>query len=523
MNIAVFQPPYPAEGSVASAEACLDWMRMHLEGLKPGQQDLVLLPEYANVPGLGDGEAMREFAVRQGAHFLEAVAASARRLGCLVVLSALTCDGSRWFNRSLGYDAKGLTDLIYDKIHLTDFEREDCGLTPGGALRVFEYAGTRISFATCFDLYFPEHFAALGALGADLVLCSSYQRSESADRIRIQAQSRALDSGTYVIRSSYTRGLDEVAGRSLVVAPDGTILSDAGKAACVIEVKINPGQKFMKPACHGFPDVEHRTLIEEVRRPAVRREAIDRVRKLAERPFPWLCAHRGLSLACPENTIPAFAAALAAGAHEIEFDVQTSRDGVPVVCHDDTVDRTTDGSGKVADLSWDEIRDLDAGSYLGEVWSGVRMPRLEDVLAFLGGRVILNVHIRDAEGSLTTLVCDLLRERVNLDLVYLALGSEAAMVAAMDHAPDISRACLINQGNASQLLAAAAAFDCQRVQFFRQVDEAEIRAAHEAGYVCNLFWSDEPEDARRYVDMGIDVVLTNCANKMVGGFEGRGD
>ena len=77
--------------------------------------------------------------------------------------------------------------------------------------------------------------------------------------------------------------------------------------------------------------------------------------------FPHLCAHQGLSLACPENTLPAFAAAMGAGAHEIEFDVQTSRDGVLVVCHDDSVDRTTDGRGKVAELTWGEIRTLDAG------------------------------------------------------------------------------------------------------------------------------------------------------------------
>jgi glycerophosphoryl diester phosphodiesterase len=98
-----------------------------------------------------------------------------------------------------------------------------------------------------------------------------------------------------------------------------------------------------------------------------------------------ICAHRGLSQACPENTLPAFAAAIAVGPHEIEFDVRTTRDGVLVVCHDATVDRTTDGTGKVADLSWHEIRHLDAGIHVGAAWRSIRMPRLEEVLDIADG------------------------------------------------------------------------------------------------------------------------------------------
>ncbi|MFC1452131.1 glycerophosphodiester phosphodiesterase family protein [Verrucomicrobiota bacterium] len=520
MRIAVCQPTYPAGGTVAGAEKCLRWMRTRLDGLEPGQHDLVLLPEYANAPGLSDRQVTRRFANHQGATFLEEVAASAKRLNSLIVLSAFTPAGSRWFNRSLVYDASGDVVSTYDKIHLTDAEREELGLTPGAGLTILERGGVRISFATCFDLYFPEHFGALAALRADLVLCPSYQRSESAERIGIIAQARAIDSGAYVIRSSYAMGDVDTGGRSLVVAPDGTVLADAGKEACVIEAEIDPTRKFTKPACHGRPAVEHRALIEANRRPAARREYVERAGQLASTPFPWLCAHRGLSVACPENTLPAFAAAIAAGAHEIEFDVQASRDSVPVICHDEAVERTTDGNGPVAELAWDEIRSLDAGIYLGPEWAGVRMPRLEEVLALVGGRVALNVHVKDHEGAMTRLVCDLLRERALTDMAYLALGSEAALEAALDYAPDIPRACLLNQDNTPKLLAAARKYRCRRVQFSRQATPAELGQAREAGYVCNLFWSDEPEDAMEYVRNGIDVILTNCAHTMIaGGFE----
>ena len=76
-------------------------------------------------------------------------------------------------------------------------------------------------------------------------------------------------------------------------------------------------------------------------------------------PYPRICAHRGFETAAPENTLPAFGAAIALGAQEIELDVRLSRDGVPVVCHDDRLDRISNGSGVVQDLTFEEIR-LDA-------------------------------------------------------------------------------------------------------------------------------------------------------------------
>ena len=118
----------------------------------------------------------------------------------------------------------------------------------------------------------------------------------------------------------------------------------------------------------------------------------ERTHQLVEPPFPSLCAHRGLSKACPENTLPAFAAAIACGAHE--FDLWPSRDGVPVVCHDSSVDRTTNGKGNIAELDWDDIRRLDAGIRFGTVWESVRIPCLDEFFERSDGLVGLNIHIQ---------------------------------------------------------------------------------------------------------------------------------
>jgi glycerophosphoryl diester phosphodiesterase len=100
-------------------------------------------------------------------------------------------------------------------------------------------------------------------------------------------------------------------------------------------------------------------------------------------------AHRGYSAVAPENTLPALAAGVLAGATFIEFDVRTTADGVPVVIHDRTVDRTTDGSGPVEELTLDEISVLDAGSWFSPAYAGTRVPLLREVLDLLRPHAVL--------------------------------------------------------------------------------------------------------------------------------------
>ena len=96
--------------------------------------------------------------------------------------------------------------------------------------------------------------------------------------------------------------------------------------------------------------------------------------------IPYLVAHRGGSLEAPENTQAAFRRALALGIRWFELDVQLSRDGVPVVIHDPTVDRTTDGTGEVRSLLYEELRRLDAGAWFDPQYRGERIPTLREML-----------------------------------------------------------------------------------------------------------------------------------------------
>ncbi|MGH7932376.1 MAG: glycerophosphodiester phosphodiesterase, partial [Candidatus Binataceae bacterium] len=129
-------------------------------------------------------------------------------------------------------------------------------------------------------------------------------------------------------------------------------------------------------------------------------------------------AHRGASGRFPENTVPAFHAAIEAGADMCELDVQLSCDAALVVIHDGTVDRTTDGSGAVSAMTLADLRRLDAGIRFGEQFSGERIPTLDEVFAAVNGRCGLNIELKAA--GIEQRVCDTIRANGGLTNVLVS-------------------------------------------------------------------------------------------------------
>lgn len=106
-------------------------------------------------------------------------------------------------------------------------------------------------------------------------------------------------------------------------------------------------------------------------------------------------AHRGVSLMAPENTLPAFYAAIEQGLAGIELDVHMSKDGHLIVIHDNDVSRTTNGKGLIKDMTLEEIKALDAGSWFAERYSGAKVPVLDEVLELIGPReFIINIELK---------------------------------------------------------------------------------------------------------------------------------
>jgi glycerophosphoryl diester phosphodiesterase len=134
---------------------------------------------------------------------------------------------------------------------------------------------------------------------------------------------------------------------------------------------------------------------------------------LSELPRPVIFAHRGDCTNAPENTLAAFELALADGADAIELDARLSADGEVVIFHDSRVDRTTDGTGRLALKTLAELRSLDAGSHFSSKYRGEKIPLLVEVFEAVGKKLFINVHLTSYAtpgASLVGRVCELVKK-----------------------------------------------------------------------------------------------------------------
>lgn len=220
------------------------------------------------------------------------------------------------------------------------------------------------------------------------------------------------------------------------------------------------------------------------------------------------CAHRGLSALIPENTLPAFAASLAFGADEIEFDVRLTRDAQLIVSHDNTLERISDGTGKLKDHTLAELRELNIGVKHG--WQvGFCTP--EEVFALLANRIRFNIHLKEhgEEGYLIKELCRIAKKYDAKSSIYFA-GSPNELEWMQKCAPDVERTAIQLPKDTMGIYESAIEFGCTGVQFWLGMFDGElIDRLHADNIRCNLFYADTYEDYGKYFDMGIDTLLTN--------------
>jgi len=166
---------------------------------------------------------------------------------------------------------------------------------------------------------------------------------------------------------------------------------------------------------------------------------------------PPVIAHRGARIRAPENTMIAFKAAQEDGATWIETDVKLTSDGIPILMHDDILDRTTNGHGSVADMTWAEMQTLDAGAWFSTGFSGTRVPALMELLAFAReAGMRLNLEIKPSPGRTQATAMVTLIEAAKMWPDHLppplisSFDIEALIVAAQLH-PDWPRGLLLDE------------------------------------------------------------------------------
>lgn len=226
-------------------------------------------------------------------------------------------------------------------------------------------------------------------------------------------------------------------------------------------------------------------------------------------------AHRGASAAAPPNTLAAFEKAAELGADGVEFDVHLSADGVPVVIHDSTVDATTDGSGRVADLSLDALKQLDAGSHFSPAFAGERIPTLEEILEAVGQRLLLNVELKSTslrENGLERAVTAQVERHGLSDGVLFSSFNPFALRRAKRIAPHI-RAGLLYAPNLPLPLRRAwlaPLFPHEaRHPEHTMVDARFMAWARRRGYQVNTWTVDEPAEMQRLINLGVNAIITN--------------
>lgn len=222
------------------------------------------------------------------------------------------------------------------------------------------------------------------------------------------------------------------------------------------------------------------------------------------------CAHRGLSGLMPENTLPAFAAAIALGADEIELDVRLTKDGQLIVSHDPNLERVSDGTGFLGDYTLEQLQTLNLGIHHG--WN-VSFCTLEDVFRQFANRTVMNIHLKDSPDNhhLVTQVAAIVDHYQAKDSVYLSASPRefGDLDQLKNLAPGISRNVIQFVGD-RDLYDWAIQYQCDRVQFWLgEFDEELIQKLHAANIRCNLFYADTCEDFQRYFSMGVDTLLTN--------------
>jgi glycerophosphoryl diester phosphodiesterase len=231
-------------------------------------------------------------------------------------------------------------------------------------------------------------------------------------------------------------------------------------------------------------------------------------------PHPTVFAHRGASAHAPENTLAAFQLALEHGADAIEFDVKLTADGHVVAHHDNTLDRTTDGKGRLRSFTLAELKKLDAGAWFSETYRGERIPTLAEIFETVGDKLFMNIELTNYAAPFDKLVDKVaeLVERYHMhERILYSSFLPHNLVRAGALTPGLPRGQLAlpghsgwwqrRWGNLLQLQADHL--------FSADVSASSVQRSHARGRRVYAWTVNDPEEMRRLQSLGVDGIFTD--------------
>jgi glycerophosphoryl diester phosphodiesterase len=240
--------------------------------------------------------------------------------------------------------------------------------------------------------------------------------------------------------------------------------------------------------------------------------------------LPRVIGHRGAAARAPENTLAALSAAARAGAAMVEFDARLSRDGVPVLMHDATVDRTTNGAGALASLDRADLAGLDAGSWFAPGFAGEPVPALADALALcaeLGLAANIELKLEGEDGPAKEAGARIARAASRAwpgdrPPPLLSSFSRAALAGAAEALPDWPRACLLH-GAPQGWRTWAEAVRAAALNVHRLDDPPGSHAAFlDFGRPVVAYTVNDPAEARDLLAKGFAAVITDAPDIILG-------
>lgn len=236
-----------------------------------------------------------------------------------------------------------------------------------------------------------------------------------------------------------------------------------------------------------------------------------------------IIAHRGYSAIAPENTLAAFSTAIQNGANSIEFDVQLSSEGTPVIIHDSTLDRTTNGTGKVREKTLEQLRALDAGSWFNSKFSSERIPTLQEVLYTLKGQTdsdglkqYIYLDIKQHDPWSSSEVNDLIQTVIQTgweDRCIFASFNEQLYEQVRHQSKRIVLGYFVVNSDTYQAQLTKASADCNAIimSLYRVLLEnlSLVQDSRKQGVDVVAWTVDSKEDLQQLADIGVVRIITN--------------
>lgn len=239
--------------------------------------------------------------------------------------------------------------------------------------------------------------------------------------------------------------------------------------------------------------------------------------------LPKVIGHRGACGYAPENTIESIKTAAELGCRWVELDIKLTKDSVPVIFHDETLERCTNGSGNMADMLYKDLEELDAGSWYADSFAGIKVPTLEEAVdVILKHDLGLNLEIKPCPGrevETAEAALDAL-SRIWDDPEKLLISSfqHVSLEACLEMSPDWKRALLMDEPLknwaelAEYLDVAAINIDGRDLTLTREGVEAYI----EAGYMVGAYTINDPMRAKTLFTWGVDAVFSDVPDVVEG-------